>query len=73
MHPQTTIQSLDAAETIFVLRDESGREIGTGARETLEVVTFILRRATSDEEPRFVARPDRQAPYKADVRSALSF
>jgi hypothetical protein len=68
-----TIQSLDAAGTMFVLRDESGRAIGTGSRETLEVLVYIAEQSRRSASISKTAIPQQHARQSADVRSALKF
>lgn len=68
MHARMTIQPLDAAETFFVLLDETGEAIGSGTREVVEVLGYIAAKSkTPVQIPIVVHRPNRGA----DVRSAI--
>jgi len=44
-----TITPLDAAETLYSLRDEDGTLVGTGTREVCEVLLFIMMRCHDQE------------------------
>lgn len=72
MHIQPTIQALDVNQTIFVLKDEGGNSIGTGSRETLEVLLYVVNLAQQFETRAEPSANSRIRP-PADVRSALVF
>lgn len=68
-----TIQNLRDQTSLCMLRDAQGNPMGTGSRETLEVLTFITEQAEqwqrSRQSPSVVATP---RPV-ANIRSALIF
>jgi hypothetical protein len=71
MQATTTIEPLDANETLFVLKDERGVPMGTGTEEVMRVLAIIASRA----EPTVAYRPP-VPPSKysaANLRSALVF
>jgi hypothetical protein len=69
MNSATMIEALDAARTLFVLRDDRGTAIGTGTKEAMEVLAFIVNHSKTVEPVPPLSQPTREAI----VRSALVF
>jgi hypothetical protein len=66
----TTIEALDKAKTLFVLRDDRGKAIGTGTKEVMQVLAFIVNQSRRME----TSGPVDHLPTRAAVvRSALVF
>ena len=73
MYTLPTINTLDTRQEIYVLRNARGESLGTGPREALEVLRYIVgqteRSARRDDfAPRSV-----RSYLSADVRSAIMF
>jgi hypothetical protein len=72
MHIQSRIQALDVDQRIFVLKDADGNSLGTGSREALEVLLYVVNLAQKLES-RFQPSANSRVRAQADVRSALVF
>lgn len=73
MHTFATIKPIDAGLSIYVLRDAQGGSLGTGPKEALEVLRYIVEQTNRPAyQPDFSPSAFR-AYGSADVRSALVF
>ena len=70
MNIRPDIVPLDAAEKLFALRDDKGNMIGTGTRETCEVLLYILQRCAA--QPRAAGVRLSAVMTRPNVRSAIT-
>jgi hypothetical protein len=77
MNPATyskpRILPLNPEGTIYALKDEQGRTIGTGTREVCEILLHVINKQAADRPEDVLARieKERSMPHR-NVRSALT-
>jgi len=74
MYSNPNILPLDPGGTIYALRDELGKTIGTGTREVCELLLHVINKQAADprpeDEPGRIER-ERSKPSQ-NVRSAMA-
>jgi len=77
MNPATystpRILPLNPEGTIYALKDEQGRTIGTGTREVCELLLHVISKPVADRPEDMLARieKERSTPHQ-NVRSAIA-
>ena len=69
MYAEPMIFPLDANGRIYAIQDEKGNTIGTGSRETCEVLLYII---TKPASPSNVGRANVSLRQRSNVRAAIS-
>jgi hypothetical protein len=70
MYTQPMILPLESEGRIYCLQDENGKTIGTGTRETCELLMYIIKRQKSLAQLVVGSRP--AVGCQADLRSAVN-
>ena len=70
MYTQPMILPLESEGRIYCLQDENGNTIGTGTRETCELLMYIIKRQKSHVQSVVTSRP--AVGSQADLRSAVN-